>query len=247
MRTLLGENDAMAYLVNMAPRLVELHRVLKQDGSLYLHCDPTMSHYLKVLMDSIFGRAPLGRHHLEAHDKPQRREAMGPVADTLLNYAKGTDPVWNPVYEPYTEDYVEDKYRFTDPTDAATCSDNMTSPNPRPNMMYEWKGHASPRAGWRYSKETMARLDAEGRVWYPDSKAKRPRLKRYLDEMPGVSPGMSGQTFRRSTPERTNGSAIRRRSLSLSSNVSSERVAMRVTLCSTRSAAAEPRLRPPRS
>ena len=61
----------------------------------------------------------------------------------------------------------------------------MTSPNPRPNMMYEWKGHASPPNGWRYSKETMAKLDAEGKIWYPDAKSKRPQLKRYLDEMPG--------------------------------------------------------------
>jgi site-specific DNA-methyltransferase (adenine-specific) len=63
--------------------------------------------------------------------------------------------------------------------------DNMTSPNPRPNMMYEWKGHASPPYGWRYSRETMARLDADGRVWYPPSKDRRPRLKRYLNEMAG--------------------------------------------------------------
>lgn len=63
--------------------------------------------------------------------------------------------------------------------------DNMTSPNPRPNMMYEWKGHASPPNGWRYSVETMTQLDKEGRIWYPDDKAKRPRLKRYLDESQG--------------------------------------------------------------
>ena len=65
----------------------------------------------------------------------------------------------------------------------------MTSPKPRPNMMYEWKGYPSPPLGWRYSKETMARLDAEGRIWYPDHKDKRPRLKRYLDEMSGVLMG----------------------------------------------------------
>ncbi len=62
----------------------------------------------------------------------------------------------------------------------------MTSPNPRPNMMYEWKGHASPPNGWRYSKETMAKLDAEGRIWYPNDTSKRPRLKRYLEEMAGT-------------------------------------------------------------
>lgn len=65
----------------------------------------------------------------------------------------------------------------------------MTSPKPRPNMMYEWKGYPSPPLGWRYSKETMAKLDAEGRIWYPDSKAKRPQLRRYLDEMEGVLAG----------------------------------------------------------
>jgi site-specific DNA-methyltransferase (adenine-specific) len=62
----------------------------------------------------------------------------------------------------------------------------MTSPNPRPNMMYTWKGHASPPMGWRYSYETMTKLDGEGRVWYPDSKEKRPRLKRYLQDTKGT-------------------------------------------------------------
>ncbi|MCY4110174.1 MAG: site-specific DNA-methyltransferase [Chloroflexi bacterium] len=62
---------------------------------------------------------------------------------------------------------------------------DMTSPNPRPNLMYTWKGFESPTAGWRYSRETMTQLDAEGRIWYPDAKSKRPRLKRYLSEMDG--------------------------------------------------------------
>ena len=84
---------------------------------------------------------------------------------------------------------MADKYRFQEPDGRVYRLDNMTSPKPRPNMMYEWKGHASPPLGWRYSKETMARLDAEGRIWYPDSKKKRPQLKRYLDKMPGVLMG----------------------------------------------------------
>ncbi|MDP2956147.1 MAG: DNA methyltransferase, partial [Longimicrobiales bacterium] len=90
------------------------------------------------------------------------------------------------VYLPHGEEYLESKYRFVDADGRRYRLDNMTSPKPRPNMMYEWKGHASPTNGWRYSRETMAELDAYGKIWYPDSKQKRPQLKRYLDEMPGV-------------------------------------------------------------
>ncbi len=81
MRTLLGENDAMAYLVNMAPRLAEQHRVLKPTGSLYLHCDPTMSHYLKVMLDSLFG--PTG-FRSDCRGKGREREVLGPRRRRLL-------------------------------------------------------------------------------------------------------------------------------------------------------------------
>ncbi|MGQ0704179.1 MAG: DNA methyltransferase [Gemmatimonadales bacterium] len=189
-RTFLGANDMLAYLAMMAPRLVELRRVLKPTGSIYLHCDPTASHYLKLLMDAIFG----GDHFLAeitwrrsgTHSDAKR---WSPVADIILHYAKGDDPTWNPPYQPHSQEYIEDKYRFTDSDGRRYMLDNMTSPKPRPNMMYTWKGHASPPLGWRYSKETMAKLDAGGRIWYPDSKSKRPRIKKYLDEMPGVLMG----------------------------------------------------------
>jgi site-specific DNA-methyltransferase (adenine-specific) len=81
------------------------------------------------------------------------------------------------------------KYTHDDGDGRLYRLDNMTSPNPRPNMMYEWKGHASPAKGWRYSEETMAQLDEEGRIWYPKDKSKRPQLKRYLDEMKGIPMG----------------------------------------------------------
>src|ERR1019366_7326250 len=86
----------------------------------------------------------------------------------------------------YGAGYIEDKYRYDDNDGRGTYRlDNMTSPNPRPKMLDEWKGTKGQEKGWRYSKETMAKLDAEGRIWYPDSKEKRPQLKRYLGEMPG--------------------------------------------------------------
>jgi DNA modification methylase len=105
-----------------------------------------------------------------------------------ITHARG-EYIWNPLHVPHSEAYIEDKYRFWDKDNRRYMLDNMTSPKPRPNMMYEWKGHASPPFGWRYSQETMARLDAEGLIWYPDTKDKRPRLKRFLDEMSGVLMG----------------------------------------------------------
>jgi DNA modification methylase len=189
-RRFLGTNDMLAYLTMMAPRLVELRRVMKPAGSIYLHCDPTASHYLKLLMDSIFGPehflAEITWKRAGTHSDAKR---WSPVADNLLHYSKSDKPTWRPLYEPHSADYLESKYRFTEPNGRKYMLDNMTSPKPRPHMMYEWKGHASPSFGWRYSKETMAKLDAEGRIWYPDSKSKRPRLKRYLDEMEGVLAG----------------------------------------------------------
>lgn len=186
MRQFIGDNQMMAYLVMMAARLVELHRVLKPTGSLYLHCDPTASHYLKVVMDTIFGaqnfRNDITWQRTNVHSDSK---TWSNVSDVILFYSKSSRFTWNPVYLAHSAEHVEAKYSNRDPDGRAYTLSDMTSPNPRPNMMYAWKGHASPPNGWRYSKETMAKLDAEGRIWYPGEKEKRPRLKRYLDEMPG--------------------------------------------------------------
>lgn len=186
LRTAIGENQMLAYLVMMAARLVELHRVLKPTGSLYLHCDPTASHYLKVLLDAIFGaqnfRNEITWKRTNVHSDSKTWSA---VSDVILFYTKSEHFCWNPIHLPLSDTHIEAKYQNTDVDGRAYTLSDMTSPNPRPNMMYDWKGYASPANGWRYSKETMAKLDAEGRIWYPDNKAKRPRLKRYLDEMPG--------------------------------------------------------------
>ncbi|NJL20262.1 MAG: site-specific DNA-methyltransferase [Leptolyngbyaceae cyanobacterium SM1_3_5] len=183
----LGRNAMSAYLVMMAARLVELHRVLKPTGSLYLHCDPTASHYLKVILDRIFGnenyRNEIIWQRTNVHNDSK---TWSKVSDTIFFYTKSNQFTWNPLYAPHTEAYLKSKYRYCEPDGRIYRLDNMTSPAPRPNMMYEWKGHASPPNGWRYSPETMAKLDAEGRLWYPDSKSKRPQLKRYLDQSAGT-------------------------------------------------------------
>lgn len=185
--TRLGRNDLSAYLVMMAARLVELRRVLRPTGSLYLHCDPTASHYLKTILDVIFGPQNFRneiiwqRTNVHSDSKTWSR-----VSDVILFYTAGDTFTWNPQYVPHDPEYVKSKYNRQDDDGRLYMLDNMTSPSPRPNMMYEWEGHAFPPNGWRYSRETMQRLHDQGRIWYPDDKGKRPRLKRFLDESPGV-------------------------------------------------------------
>ena len=174
-----------SYLCMMAVRLLEMRRVLKHSGSIYLHCDPTASHYLKLLTDSIYGAgnfmAEITWKRTSAHSDSR---TFGNVADIILFY--GDQININDVRVPYDPAYIARYYRYDDGDSRGPYTlDNMTSPNPRPNMTYEWKGFAPPVKGWRYSLETMTKLDSEGRIWYPDKPGQRPRLKRYLNEMAG--------------------------------------------------------------
>ncbi len=193
-RLFLGENDMLAYLTMMAPRLMELRRVMKPTASIYLHCDPTASHYLKVLMDAVFGftnyRNEITWKRQTAHS--DARYKYGDVADTILFYSKSDEYYFCPQYGEYDPGYVEKFYRFDDNDGRGLYQlDNMASPNPRPLMMYEWQGFPFPPKGWRYQKETMQKLHDEGRIYYPRKKdglldtSKRPRLKRYLREQKG--------------------------------------------------------------
>ena len=104
MRSFLGENDMMAYLAMMAVRLIELHRVLKPTGSLYLHCDPTASHYLKILLDGIFGPRNFLNEIIwkrtSAHSSAKR---YGPVHDVILFYSRGEEHIWYRLYQPYDQ------------------------------------------------------------------------------------------------------------------------------------------------
>jgi site-specific DNA-methyltransferase (adenine-specific) len=144
-------------------------------------------HYLKMLLDAVFGpqnyRSEITWRRTNVHSDSK---SWSTVADTLLYYVKDSRSnfTWNPIYLAHSSEHIESKYQRDQSGRLYTLSD-MTSPSPRRNMMYEWKGFAFPPKGWRYSLETMKQLDLEGRIWYPSDKTKRPRLKRYLDEMPG--------------------------------------------------------------
>ena len=193
LRRFLGENDVMAYITMMTNRLLELHRVLKPTGSLYLHCDNTASHYLKIVLDGIFGvenyRNEITWKRTSTHSDSK---TWSRNSDCLFFYTKGRQFTWNTPREAHSQQYIDSKYRHDDGDGRGPYQlDNMTSPSLRPNMMYEWKGFAWPEKGWRFELATMKKLDVEKRIWYPIDKAgaldhsKRPRIKRYLAEMEG--------------------------------------------------------------
>ena len=121
MRGFLGENDMMAYLAMMAARLIELHRVLKPTGSLYLHCDPTASHYLKLLLDGVFGarsyRNEIVWRRTGVHGDSK---TWSRVADTLFFYTKSDNFVWNDPIVPHSDAYIKSHYSNVDDEGVAT-------------------------------------------------------------------------------------------------------------------------------
>jgi len=189
-RKLLGDNDMMAYLAMMAPRLVELKRVLKPTGSIYLHCDPTASHYLKLLMDAVFGprsfRTEIIWKRSSAHsDAKQGRRQHGRIHDIILFYTKTDDWQWNPLYTPYSQEYLDKFYKHVEQeTGRRYTLDNITGPGGarKGNPRYEVMGVTRY---WRYSREKMDQLIGVGRI-VQAKPGLVPRYKRYLDEMPGV-------------------------------------------------------------
>ena len=175
-----------AYLTMMWPRLRLARELLSERGSLYFHIGPNVNHYVRALLDEIFGGEGGTEIIWKRTTAHSDSKAYGTVHDKILFYTRTGRAIWNEQFVPHDRKYVEGKYTGRDPDGRRYMLDNITSPNPRPNMTYAWKGHAPPAMGWRYSQQKMAELDAQGRLWYPDSKEKRPRLKRYLDESRGV-------------------------------------------------------------
>ena len=190
MRAFLKENDMMAYVTMLAIRLIELHRILKPAGSLYLHCDPTASHYLKLLLDAVFEirnfRTEIAWKRSSAHsDTKQGRRQHGRIHDVILFYTKSGEWLWNPIYTPYDPEYVEHFYKYIEPdTGRRYTLGDLTGPGgqAKGNPRYEVMGVTRY---WRYSKEQMKELTRQGRVVQATPGAV-PRYKRYLDEMPGV-------------------------------------------------------------
>ncbi len=189
LKNAMHNSDLMAYLTMMTARLIEMRRVLKPTGSLYLHCDSTASHYLKIIMDSIFGpkafRNEITWKRAHAHnDGKQGAQHFGRITDILLFYAKGEKSVWNRLYRPYDQEYIDRDYRRVDKDGRRYRISDMRGPGgaEKGNPYYEVMGVSRY---WAYSKEKMDELIRLGRVIQTRPGAV-PQLKRYLDEMPGM-------------------------------------------------------------
>ena len=187
----LKQGSLLAYLVHMTLRIVEIHRVLKPTGSFYLHCDPTASHYLKLVLDAVFcGQGGDFRNEIiwkrsHAHsDGKQGSAHFGRLTDTIFLYTKSAATIWNEQYTVYDKSYVDRDYRRVDETGRRFRLDNIQGPGgaAKGNPFYEVMG---VERHWRYSKVRMERLIAEGRIIQTQPGAV-PQYKRYLDEMPVV-------------------------------------------------------------
>ncbi len=167
-----------------------LRDLLAEDGSIYVHLGSNVSHFVEVVIREVFSvisaSAAITWKRVTAHGDSQR---WGVIHDTILWRTKGEHYVWNPQYEPYNDAYISSKYTNTTPDGRRYRLDNLTSPNPRPNMMYKWRGHTAPALGWRYELATMEKLFAEGRIELPRKDGGRPQLRRFLDEGKGVPVG----------------------------------------------------------
>jgi DNA modification methylase len=206
MRSFLKENDMMAYLAMMAVRLLELHRVLKPTGSLYLHCDPTASHYLKSLLDAVFGKEQILNEIIWkrtfAHGSAKR---YGPIHDTILFYSKNADFVWTYPRLEHDPSYIEKHFRnFDEAKKDRFQAISLTGAGVRHGESGNpWRGVNPTNVGrhWALPKNVLDRegilggtvqerldeLDANGRIYWPKSEDGTPRLKWFVSDLDGVS------------------------------------------------------------
>ncbi len=189
-RQLLGTSDMLAYLAMMAPRLVELHRVLKPTGSFYLHCDPAASHYLKLVLDAIFGpghfRSEIVWKRTSAHSGANR---YGPVHDVILFYTKSDRYVWHQSFQPYSAKYLDGFYTHRDADGRRWRRSDLTAAGVRHGESGKpWRGIDVTAKGrhWAVPADQLDELDRTGKIHWPKKAGGMPMLKRYADEQPGV-------------------------------------------------------------
>ncbi|MBP8252266.1 MAG: restriction endonuclease, partial [Herpetosiphon sp.] len=184
LRGFIGTNQMMAYLVMMTARLVELHRVLKPTGSLYLHCDPTASHYLKIILDTIFGVQNF-RNEISwrrSNPKSHAKHNFSNSRDVILRYSKSQECTFNTLFTAHDPQYVEKAYRYTDNNGKRYRLLPLLNPNDdRPNLTYEFLGITRV---WRWTKERMQKAYEDGLVVQLKPGAV-PQYKLYLEDSHG--------------------------------------------------------------
>jgi len=179
----LGRNDMMAYLVMMCIRLAELKRVLKDTGSIYLHCDPKASHYLKIIMDAIFGAEHFGNEisWVRSNPKSHIRNNFPNCRDVILRYIKSDKAFFEIIYESHDPEYVEKAYRYEDQNGRYRLLPLLNPNDNRPNLTYEFLG---VKRVWRWTRERMEDSYKNGLVVQLKPGAV-PQYKKYLSESKG--------------------------------------------------------------
>ncbi len=184
----LGRSNMLAYLSMMAVRLVEMHRVLKPTGSLFLHCDPTASHYIKLVLDNIFSAKNFRNEIIWERSQPKGHATtrFSRAHDTIFFYSKSEKTVFNPQFTEHDPAYLERFYRYVEPeTGRRYRLGDLTNPNKeRPNLNYEFPPGSGTVRVWRWTQERMMKAWKEGRVVIAEGGVARE--KRYLDEMSGT-------------------------------------------------------------
>lgn len=184
--TFLGHSDMLAYLAMMAPRLIELRRVLKPTGSLYLHCDPTASHYLKMLMDAVFGPQNFRNEIVWLRSKNPKGSQHGlkrysPFTDSLFYYVKSADAVihLDRIRPQLTAEELASKYPYADELGPYADGPILRSDSmgPRPNLVYEYKGFTPGPAGWRVKREVLEEIDRKGNLAWTRTGGVRRKLR----------------------------------------------------------------------
>jgi DNA modification methylase len=179
---------ADSFLSMIYERLILMRDLLAEDGSIYVHCDYRVNSLLRLTLDEIFGN---GFFANEIIWKRKGGSALGTMkrmsvnTDTIFLYTKAGSPIWNKVYMDLDPEYIEQMFTRIDPGDRRYMVNVMRSPSPRPNLMYDYKGYKTPPNGWAVPLETMEKLDAEGRLYFPDSKDRQIYKKIFLDEYEG--------------------------------------------------------------
>ena len=190
LRGALGESDMMAYLVMMAVRLGRLHETLKTTGSLYLHCDPTASHYLKILLDSIFGPDRfLSEIVWKRHSAHSSAKRYGPVHDTILFYSKSKSYTWTNPRTNYSQDYLDKYYKYDDGDGRLYWRNSLTAAGTRNGSSGRpWHGHDPNAQGshWKFTTENLDDLNAKGLIYWPPGGG-WPQIKRFRDELKGLA------------------------------------------------------------
>ena len=184
LRSFLGQNDMMAYLTMMAQRMVELHRVLKPTGSIYLHCDPTASHYLKLLLDAVFGPRNFRNEISWTRSNPKSLSKVNfpNCRDIILRFSRSNKCIFHMVYGEHNPDYVNKAYKYTDTDGRRYRLLPLLNPNDnRPNLTYEFLGVTRV---WRWTQERMQKAYEEGIVVQLKPGAV-PQYKKYLEDSRG--------------------------------------------------------------